>query len=322
MIPRTLQHELLVQLQEYPIVTFLGPRQSGKTTLVRAALPDYAFVSLEDPENRLIANEAPRTFVRTYPGNTIFDEIQGIPLLLRYLQGIVDAENRISRFVLTGSHQLELRTAITQSLAGCTGILHLLPLSIAELADAGIHYESFEEYIFHGFLPRIYGQQQRPRTAYTNYYQTHVERDLRQLIRLKDASLFEKFIKLIADRVGQISSDPLLGQIFENLVVIEAPKMRYNRGMSANLYFFRDSHGNKINLLHKSGRHMLGMEIKAAATWHSGFKKTLNRFFDKIQPPQEKYVVYNGRPLSFEDGVEAMPYDTSAEVFSDSGSNT
>jgi hypothetical protein len=386
MIPRTLQQEFLAQLREYPVVTMLGPRQSGKTTLVRMALPDYDYVSLEDPENRLVATEDPRAFLNGYPGNTIFDEIQRAPHLLSYLQGNVDAENRNGRYVLTGSHQQELRAAITQSLAGRTGILHLLPFSIAELAGAEIRFENFEDYVFNGFLPRVYDQHQRPRTAYANYYQTYVERDVRQLIRLKDASLFEKFIKLLAGRVGQImnhqsladdvgvdgktikewlsileasflifklppyfenfgkrvikspkyyfvepgllaylldienpkqiSRDPLMGSIFENLIVVEAIKARYNHGLAANLYFYRDSHGNEIDLLHKSGSRMLGMEIKAAETWHPGFKTALNRFSEKTYPLQEKYVAYRGRPLHFEDGVQAVPYHAAGALLS------
>ena len=385
MIPRTLQTELLAQLREYPVMTVLGPRQAGKTTLVRAALPDYAYVTLEDPENRLIASADPKAFLSAYTGNTIFDEIQRVPTLLSYLQGIVDVENRAGRFVLTGSHQLELRAAIAQSLAGRTGILHLLPLSMAELAGAGIRFETFEDYVFTGFMPRVHDQQQRPRTAYANYYQTYVERDVRQLIKLKDASLFEKFIKLLAGRVGQIMNhqslagdvgvdgktikewlsileasfivfklppyfenfgkrvikspkyyfiepgllaylldiekpeqiarDPLMGQIFENLIVIEALKARYNHGQTANLYFYRDSHGNEIDLLHKSGNRMLGMEIKAASTWHPSFKKTLNRFAETVHPLTDKRVVYRGRPLAFEDGIAAIPYSQSAESF-------
>jgi len=379
MILRILQAELLAQLREYPVVTVLGPRQAGKTTLVRMTLPDYDYVSLEDPENRQIASEDPRAFLKAYTGKTIFDESQRTPHLLSYLQGIVDADNRPGRFVLTGSHQLELHAAISQSLAGRTGLLHLLPLSIAELSAAGIRFDNFEDYAFSGFLPRIHDQQQRPRTAYANYYQTYVERDVRQIIRLKDVSLFEKFMKLLAGRVGQIMNhqslasdvgvdgktikewlsvleasflifklppyfenfgkraikspkyyflepgllaylldiekpeqiarDPLLGSIFENLVVVEAVKARYNRGMTANLYFFRDSHGNEIDLLHKTGSRMLGMEIKAAATWHASFKAGLIRFSEKNHPLQEKYVAYRGRPLRFEDGVEAISYE-------------
>jgi hypothetical protein len=305
--------------------------------------------------------------------------------LLSYLQGMVDAEARNGRFVLTGSHQLELRAAIGQSLAGRTGILHLLPLSIAELSKSGIRFDDFEDYVFQGFLPRVHDQQQRPRTAFANYYQTYVERDVRQLIRLKDASLFEKFMKLLAGRVGQvmnhqslandvgvdgktikewlsileasflvfklppyfenfgkrvikspkyyfvepgllaylldierpeqISRDPLMGSIFENLVVVEALKARYNRGLTANLYFYRDSHGNEIDLLHKAGSGMIGMEIKAAATWHPDFKKMLNRFSENIRPLQGKYIAYRGKPLNFDDGIQAVSYAQSGQAF-------
>lgn len=386
MIPRTLQAELIAQLHEYPVVTVLGPRQAGKTTLVRMALPDYAYVSLEDPEQRQIASDDPRAFLKAYPGNTIFDEIQRAPHLLSYLQGIVDAENRPGRFVLTGSHQLELRAAVTQSLAGRTGILHLLPLSIAELASAGIRFERFEDYVFNGFLPRIYDQQQRPRTAYANYYQTYVERDVRQLIRLKDASLFEKFLKLLAGRVGQImnhqslandvgvdgktikewlsileasfvvfklppyfenfgkrvikspkyyfiepgllaylldiekpeqiSRDPLMGSIFENLVVVEALKARYNQGKTSSLYFYRDSHGNEIDLLLKSGGGLAGIEIKAAETWNQGFLATLNKFSENNQVLQARYVVYRGQKRELSGPTLGIPFYSCGEIFS------
>jgi len=185
MIPRAITSELITQLNEYPIVTVIGPRQAGKTTLVRAALPSFDYVNLENPETRQIATDDPKAFLKQHPGKVIFDEIQRTPHLLSYIQGIVDEDRRNGQFVLTGSHQLELRAAITQSLAGRTGMLHLLPLSIAELDAAGIDFQSFEDYILHGFLPRIYDQQQRPHTAYANYYQTYVERDVRQLIQLK-----------------------------------------------------------------------------------------------------------------------------------------
>jgi predicted AAA+ superfamily ATPase len=385
MIPRTIQKELLTQLNEYPIVTVLGPRQAGKTTLVQAALPDYDYTSLENPETRLIATEDPKAFLKRHSGKVIFDEIQRTPHLLSYLQGIVDERGSNGQFVLTGSHQLELRAAITQSLAGRTGILHLLPLSIAELTAAGIGFESFEDYIFHGFLPRVYDQQQRPHIAYANYYQTYVERDVRQLIHLKDASLFEKFIKLLAGRVGQIinfqslagdvgvdtktikqwlsileasfvvfklppyfenfgkrsikspkyyftdtgllaylldieratqvSRDPLVGSLFENLVVLEAFKARYNRGLTPNLYFYRDNHGNEIDLLYKSGSDLFGIEIKSAATYNPGFKKGLLRFSERQNPLTRSYIVYSGEAISFSDGIEALHYTSVDDIF-------
>lgn len=385
MIPRIITPELSAQLQEYPVITVIGPRQAGKTTLVRTALPDYNYVTLENPEVREIASDDPKGFLKRYPDRAIFDEIQRAPHLLSYLQGMVDEDQRNGRFVLTGSHQLELRAAVTQSLAGRTGMLHLLPLSIAELEGVDIRFDGFEEYIHHGFLPRVYDQHQRPHTAYANYYQTYVERDVRQLIQLKDATLFEKFIKLLAGRVGQVinyqslandvgvdgktikqwlsileasfvvfklppyfenfgkrvikspkyyftdtgllaylldiekaaqvTRDPLVGSLFENLVVLEALKARYNQGAAASLYFFRDNHGNEIDLLHKSGSALTGVEIKAAATWNRGFKKALNRFADKLSPLARRFVVYSGDVQSFSDGVEALPYTRVADIF-------
>lgn len=379
MIKRKLSKELHVLLQEYPIVTVLGPRQAGKTTLVQQELPDYAYVSLEDPDERMLATEDPRAFLRRYPGNTIFDEVQRVPMLLSYLQGIVDNEQKNGRFVLTGSHQLELRAAVAQSLAGRTGLLHLLPLSIDELTQAGKAFGGFEDYVIHGFLPRVHSQNQRPFRAYANYYQTYIERDVRQLIELKDVSLFEKFIKLLAGRVGQLMDyqalsnavgvttktikqwlsvleasyvvvklppyfenfgkrvvkspkyffadvgllayllgietpnqvlrDPLLGSIFENLVVIDVLKQRYNSGYDANLYFFRDSNGNEIDLLCKTSSGLVGIEIKAAATWHGKFAKQLVRFATNNHPLYKSLVVYNGTELQLSNGVEAISYD-------------
>ena len=204
MINRTITNELQTVLSEYPVITLLGPRQSGKTTLVRYALPDYAYSNLEDPDTRKLAAKDPRAYLRQFNENVIIDEIQRVPNLLSYIQGIVDDKQRNGHFVLTGSHQRALRGAISQSLAGRTAILHLLPFSMSELTGANIHFDTFEEYAFRGFLPRIYDRKIRPTTAYSNYYQTYVERDVRQLVQLKDASLFEKMMKLLAGRTGQL----------------------------------------------------------------------------------------------------------------------
>lgn len=378
MIPRRLQPELQTQLSEYPIVTILGPRQSGKTTLVKAVLPDYQYVNLENPETRQFATDDPKAFLRQYSDRTIFDEIQRAPHLLSYLQEIVDQNKVNGQFVLTGSHQLLLREAVTQSLAGRTGILHLLPLSIAELHQAKIDFDTPSEYIFQGFLPRIYDQRQRPHTAYANYFQTYVERDVRLLIKLKDVVLFEKFMKLLAGRVGQIINyqslssdvgvdgmtikawlsileasfvifrlppyfenfgkrviktpkiyftdtgllcyllgiervdqvgrDPLIGNMFENLVVLEALKARYNQGLTPNLYFYRDNLGHEIDLLHKQGSELLGVEIKSASTWNASFKKALQHFDQKLKPLAKRAVVYSGKAIEFSDGVQALSY--------------
>lgn len=388
MIPRHLQDELQIQLSEYPIVTILGPRQAGKTTLVRSALSDYKYVNLENPEIRQFATDDPKAFLNQHPGRTIFDEIQRTPHLLSYLQEIVDEDKVKGQFVLTGSHQLQLREAVTQSLAGRTGILHLLPLSIAELHEAQIDLGEPSDYLFQGFMPRIYDQQQRPHNAYANYFQTYVERDVRQLIKLKDVVLFEKFMKLLAGRVGQIINyqslsndvgvdgmtikawlsileasyvifrlppyfenfgkrviktpkiyftdtgllcyllgierveqvgrDPLIGNLFENLVVLEALKARYNRGLTPNLYFYRDNQGLEIDLLHKQGSEITGIEIKSASTWNASFKKTLQQFDQKINPLSKRVVVYSGNAIEFSDGVQALSYKDVGQLFGDS----
>jgi predicted AAA+ superfamily ATPase len=373
MIKREITKELLMQLKEYPIVTVIGPRQAGKTTLVRKLLLDYSYVSLENPDNRQIATDDPKAFLKRYPGKTIFDEIQRTPHLLSYLQGIVDEEGMNGRFVLTGSHQL-----IAQSLAGRTGILHLLPLSIKELNNANIKFEDFESYVFQGFLPRVYDQHQRARTAYANYYQTYIERDVRQLIQLKDVNLFEKFIKLLAGRVGQIvnyqslsndvgigaktikewlsileasfvifklppyfdnfgkrvikspkyyftdtgllsylldiekpsqvSRDPLVGNLFENLVVLEVLKSRYNQGLNSGLYFFRNSNGNEIDLLCRTGEGLIGIEIKSASTWNSDFTKGLNYFSKSNSKLSKSMIVYSGEPIDLSNGIKVLSY--------------
>ena len=378
-INRDISEEFHLLLKEYPIVTVLGPRQAGKTTLVRHELPDYAYVSLEDPDERILATEDPRAFLRRFPSKTIFDEIQRVPALLSYLQGMVDEEQLNGRFVLTGSHQLALRAAITQSLAGRTAVLQLLPLSIHELKRAGKQFLGFEEHIVNGFLPRIHSQNQRPSRAYANYYQTYVERDVRQLIELKDLSLFEKFIRLLAGRVGQlmdyqdlsnavgvtsktikhwlsvleasyvvvklppyfenfgkrvvkspkyyftdvgllaylleietpnqVARDPLIGSLFENLIVIEILKGRYNRGLAENLYFFRDSNGNEVDLICKTTQGLVGIEIKSSATWHNQFAKQLVKFAANNHPLHKSLVVYNGTEIEFSNGVRAVSYD-------------
>ncbi|VAW64622.1 hypothetical protein MNBD_GAMMA10-2155 [hydrothermal vent metagenome] len=210
MIQREIARECAQLLCEYPVVTIIGPRQAGKTTLARSFL-EYEYCNLEVPESREFAVNDPKAFLGQFSGKVILDEIQRVPELISYIQAIVDEKNVNGQFILTGSHQLALKESISQSLSGRTALLHLLPLSIAELSSAGIKFESFEEYVFSGFLPGIYDQNQRPLQAYSNYYQTYVERDVRQLANLKDASLFEKFMRLMAGRAGQLMDYSSLG---------------------------------------------------------------------------------------------------------------
>lgn len=200
---RSIEPELLSAAKEYPVVTITGPRQAGKTTLVRNAFPDKAYINLEAPDIRAAAEEDPRGFLNAIPQGGILDEIQRVPSLLSYIQIIVDEQNIPGMFILTGSHQLALHEAITQSLAGRTAILNLLPLTITELANGGVDL-SLDNYLLNGFLPRIYADKLNPTKAYRNYLQTYIERDVRQILHVRDLKLFQHFIKLCAGRIGSV----------------------------------------------------------------------------------------------------------------------
>ena len=203
MLKRSLESELKKSFKQYPIVTLIGPRQSGKSTLARNSFPKLPYVNLEDPEIRRFVREDPKAFLNDYADGAILDEIQNTPELLSFIQVFVDEKNKNSLFVLTGSHQLSLHEAISQSLAGRTALLTLLPLSIAELKNNGIELP-VDKLMLQGGYPRIYQQKLDPTRAYADYYRTYIQRDVRQMINIKDLSLFEKFIKLCAGRIGSL----------------------------------------------------------------------------------------------------------------------
>lgn len=203
MYQRKIQVELQKLASQYPVVTVLGPRQSGKTTLVRHQFPNKPYINLEAPDTRELALTDPRGFLAKLPNGAVLDEVQRAPLLLSYIQTIVDESQQKGVFILTGSHQLELHEAITQSLAGRTALLRLLPMSLSELSDAGISL-TIDEALLMGGFPRIFQDQLEPTIAYRNYLETYLERDLRQLIHVKDLMQFQRFLHLCAGRVGQL----------------------------------------------------------------------------------------------------------------------
>lgn len=189
--------------KQYPVVTVTGPRQSGKTTIVRAVFGKKSYANLEDLQTRDLAIADPKSFLRQYPEGAVLDEIQRAPHLLSYIQTIVDEADQEGMFILTGSHQLELHEAVSQSLAGRTALLNLLPMSINELEEAGIEL-SLEETLLSGGYPRIFQKHLDPTTTYRDYIQTYLERDLRQLINIKDLNSFQRFLRLCAGRIGQL----------------------------------------------------------------------------------------------------------------------
>lgn len=365
---RLLDSELHLTAKEYPVLTLIGPRQSGKTTLVKGSFPEYPYVNLENPELRRLAVEDPKSFFTHFKPPVILDEIQNVPELLSWIQVMVDEKPQgKAQFILTGSHQLSLREAISQSLAGRTSVLTLLPFSLAEL-DKKERNLSREELLFKGFMPRIYDQDIRPNRFYRDYYMTYVERDVRKLIALENQSGFELLLRLLAGRVGQevnysqlskqigvsapqikrwigvlessfilfklppyfnnlgkrltkspkiyfmepglavyllgienpsqLERDPAFGGLFENMVILEALKNRYNRGKEPNLYFFRDNHQREMDLLYPSGGSHIPMEIKSSRTYRPDFLKGIQYFLK----------------LSGEDGPGRLIYDGELEL--------
>lgn len=199
MIERTLASKVTSLAQKFQVITLTGPRQSGKTTLVRATFPDLPYVSLEEPDIRQIALTDPRGFLSNYPNGVILDEIQNTPELFSYLQRIVD-ENRQIQFILTGSSNFLLMEKISQTLAGRTAVLHLLPFSLQELEPLA---DSYENMIFKGQYPRIYDRAIPPTDFYPSYIQTYVDRDVRMIKNIGDINAFIQFTQLCAGRIGQ-----------------------------------------------------------------------------------------------------------------------
>jgi len=347
MVRRELMDELLEAARQFPVVTVLGPRQSGKTTLIRSAFPKKPYRSLEEPDVRAAAQQDPRGFLAPIAGGVILDEVQRVPELLSYLQGEVDRKRGSGRFILTGSHQPALHQAIAQTLAGRTAILTLLPFSLGELASYGLAQDPFR-LIVKGAFPRVYEESLTPERFFKGYVQTYLERDVRSLMALKDLRRFQQFLTLVAGRLGQVvnytslgndtgvsstttkdwisvmqasfalfelppffenlgkraikspklyftdtglaaflagisdatqaSRDPLRGALFENWLVLECLKRRLNRGRSADLYFFRDNHGNEVDLVIRKGRTVVPVEIKSAATFTQEFHRGIEGF--------------------------------------------
>ena len=376
-IERDVTPHLQKLMRSYPVVTICGPRQSGKTTLARHLYPEYDYVSLENYNERQRFYNDPLGFLALHPAPCIFDEVQNTPELLSYLQGIVDEKDTSGMYILTGSVQMELQEKVTQSLAGRTGFVDLLPLSLHELQQAGISL-SRDEYMLLGGLPRVHVQQIDPVNAYSDYFRSYVERDIRQLVNIRNLSEFELFVRLLAARVGQVVNlsamagevgvssttlrewltlleasyivftlhpyyknfgkrltktpkiyftepglvasllgietpaqmgrDPLVGNIFENLVVLEALMCRFNAGRRSNLYFFRDTKGFEIDLILDEQRLPRPVEIKSTHTYDSNLTRNVRQFESMIPDALMPHLVYAGTPMGCVQGVKVESY--------------
>ncbi|MBC8181967.1 ATP-binding protein [candidate division KSB1 bacterium] len=210
MITRGLSKIILSKAAQMPVVAITGPRQSGKTTFAKALFPKYDYVNLEFPDTRAQAIDDPRLFLTTYKNGVVIDEIQRVPELFSYIQGIVDETGKAGNFILTGSQNFLLLEQISQTLAGRAALFHLLSFSITEIASAFPIADNFAKYAFTGTYPRIYDKQLQPTDWYPWYISSYIERDVRQIISVKDLYKFQTFLKICAGRVGQLFNASLI----------------------------------------------------------------------------------------------------------------
>jgi len=378
MIHRRAKEELQMLSTQFKAVAVIGPRQSGKTTLTRNVFPDKPYVSLENPDDRLYAEDDPRGFLAQFPHGAILDEAQRTPMLFSYLQQILDESPTSGKFIITGSNNFLLQERIVQSLAGRVAYIKLLPFSISELKSGNILPLDLNEFMIKGSYPPIYDQNIPPYKWHQNYINTYLEKDVRQIKNITNLSLFERFLRLCAGRVGQLlnmnslgievgvdsktiaswigvlessfvvyllkphhqnfnkrvvkmpklyfydtgliaallgiqnesqlDTHPSKGSLFENLIVAELLKSRFNEGLNDNLYFWRDSVGNEIDIIIDSAGALFPIEIKAGQTINSDYFKGIN-FWNKLTNNSGGRIVYAGNKKQLRsNGVDVIPW--------------
>lgn len=242
MIPRSIYGRILDTLSEYPILAITGPRQSGKTTLLKTMLQGYTYVNLENPENRTFAEMDTKGFLEKYNDKVIFDEAQNVPALFSYLQGIVDENQVMGQFILSGSQNFQLTERITQSLAGRVAIFRLLPFDMDEMSKANWLSEDLGTVMTKGFYPAIFERGMDHDRYYTNYIETYVTRDISQLINIKDARSFRNFLKLCAVRAGQLLN---LSDLARDAGISHTTCTKWLKALEAKFILFQLRHHNQ-----------------------------------------------------------------------------
>ncbi len=377
-IGRALTEETFETAKEFKIVCVIGPRQSGKTTLCKQLFTEKTYVNLEDPDVLLVAKTNPKAFLSKYPKGAIFDEVQRIPELFNYLQGIVDSSDEMGQFILSGSNNFLMQQNISQSLAGRVGYIELLPFSLAELEASNIQNETLNKQILEGFYPDIIRKKSSASRWITNYIRTYLERDVRLIRNIGDILVFSKFLKICASRTSQLlnmssiakelgvehktldawlsvlESSYILyrlppyfnnfnkrliksskiyfydtgivchllgirsveglqksnyyGAIFENFIISEIIKNRKNKEQFGEVYFYRDSTGNEVDVLIENEGILIPIEIKSAVKIQKEHHKNL-KWFQKVFRQEGGILLYAGNENeSFPNEIEQLSW--------------
>lgn len=363
-IKRKIESTILEAVKYFPVITVTGPRQSGKTTMLKQIFPHLHYYSLEDLDTRSFAMEDPVRFLHLHEDGMILDEVHNYPELLSYIQGIVDEQPQ-KKFVLSGSSNFALLKKVSQSLAGRSGVFELMPLSIEEVKGQIEYVDDADQLLYQGLYPAVCSCKNIPKFLYPSYVKTYLERDVRDLLNVKDIRLFNMFLKLCAGRIGsvfnaseiageigvssktiqawvsilqasyvvyllppyfensrkrltkspkmyfcdtglactllgiesaeQLAFDKMRGHLFENLIVVELLKRRLNEGKESNLYFYRDSNQNEVDILVNNGSSLDAIEVKSAMTYNPSFEKALLKVNEWVNPPVGKRtIIYAG----------------------------
>lgn len=362
-ITRQLEEVIAEAVQYFSVISVTGPRQSGKSTLLKHMFPDYRQYSMKDVNVREFAENDPIAFLNQTHGGMFIDEVQKVPALLEYIQGIVD-NNPERKFLLTGSSNLELLGGLSESLPGRAGVFELLPMSYGESREQQ-ECKDTNQLLYDGLYPAICAGKNKASLFYPSYVKTYIEKDVRDLLKVKNMMQFMKFMRLCAARVGslfnasevanevgvdsktvtqwlsvlqasylvtllppyyenitkrlvktpklyfndpglacylldiespkQLDRDKMRGAIFENYIVMEVLKHRYNQGRAGGVYFYRDSNSNEVDILLKQEGEITAIEVKSAMTYSSSFEKSLKQIGSWIGTPIiKKMVVYTG----------------------------
>jgi hypothetical protein len=360
---RTMEGIIKEAFKYFSVISVTGPRQSGKSTLLKHLFPDIPKYSLKDVNVREFAEHDPVAFLHQHPEGMFIDEVQKVPQLLEYIQGIVD-DNPDCKFLLTGSSNFELLHGLCESLPGRAGVYELLPMTYRE-SESTIGGMSLDEFLYSGLYPAVCAKKNKAKLFYPSYVKTYLERDVRDLLKIKDQMLFMRFMKLCAARVGsifnaseiasqlgidsktitswlsvlqasylvtllppyyeniskrlvkspklyfndpglacflldiesprQLERDKMRGAIFENYVVMEVIKHRYNRGLLNGLYFYRDSNQNEVDILLKEEGEITAIEVKSSMTYHTSFENSISKLSEWIKTPvTNRMIVYSG----------------------------